>query len=311
MIGRTLRGLLFVLASLTTLLLIAAVIVRFTVRDSMNESIMLYFATPWPVIAGAALVCAIYWVRNGARFLAALLTVLSLVSVVLWLQSDWQWRTAPTARGDLRVVHWNVDRPDWRQVWTFAWLAEQNADIIAIAEREPKKRDMTARWETAFPGYKKVPQPGELLLLVRGEVLSAENQMLGERSYVSTVRVRVRGHEVTVLQADINGTPWISRAKPLGQLMDIIHRHDKEHIILLGDFNTPLDSVDITPLRKELKNAFELVGSGCSATWPAPVPVLTIDQIWSTPGLRPERCQNITLWQSDHRAVVAEFSFTH
>lgn len=309
MIGRTFRGLLFVLASLATLLLIAAVVVRFTIRDGMDGFLMLYFATPWPVIAGASLLCAMYWVRHGARFLAALLTVLSLVSVVLWLQSDWQWRNVPTTHGQLRIVHWNVDRPDWRQVWTFAWLAEQNADIIAIAEREPRQRDMAPRWETAFPGYKQVPQPGELLLLVRGEVLSTENEMLGERSYASTIRVRVRGREVTILQADVNGTPWVSRAKPFGQLMEIVHRHDKEQVILLGDFNTPLDSVDITPLRQELKNAFEAVGSGCAATWPMPVPVLTIDQIWSTSGLHPVRCQNVALWQSDHRAVVAEFNF--
>jgi vancomycin resistance protein VanJ len=310
MIGRTFRGFLFVLASLATLLLIAAVIVRCTSRDSMDGFLMLYFATPWPVIAAAAVVCAMYWVRNGARFIAALLTVLSLISVILWLRHDWQWRTAPTTRGELRVVHWNVDRPDWRQVWTFAWLAEQDADIIAIAEREPKKRNMAARWETAFPGYRQVPRTGELLLLVRGEVLSTEEETLGDRSYANVVRVRVRGREVTVLQADINGTPWVSRGQPLGRLMDIVHRHDKEHVILLGDFNTPLDSVEITPLRQELKNAFETAGSGCSATWPTPVPILTIDQIWSSPSLRPVHCKNVTLWQSDHRAVVAEFEFT-
>ena len=311
MIRSTFRGFLFVLMCLATVALLAAVIVRCTVRDGMEGFLLLFYATPWGVITAGAGVCAWYWFRQGSRFTAAWLTVLSLACLAVWLQNDWQWRPAPTARGQLRVVHWNVDRPDWRQVWTFTWLAEQDADIIAIAEREPKRRNMAARWETAFPGYKQVPQRGETLLLVRGDVLSTKKEMRSEGSYTTAVRVRIRGREVTVLQADINGTPWVSRAKTLGKLADIVRKHRDENLLLVGDFNTPLDSVCFAPIRQELSNAFETAGRGYRATWPMPLPVLSLDQMWTSPGLRAVRCEHIGFWSSDHRAIRAEFDFAN
>ena len=97
------------------------------------------------------------------------------------------------------------------------------------------------------------------------------------------------------------------------QQLDDIAAHlsgpDEARTILVGDFNTPLDSAYIAPLRKEMTNAFEASGSGCAATWPMPLPVLSLDQVWTTPSLRPVRCEHFGSWRSDHRAVVAEIDF--
>lgn len=288
----------------------AAVIVRCTVLDRLHGYLLLYYLTPWPAIAVGAGVCATYWFRRGCRFIAALLVLLSLTTAFAWLAHDWQWRPDTRARGELRIVHWNVDRPDRRQPGTMRWLAAQDADIIAIAEREPKKKDTIERWQTGFPGYRLVPARGETLCLVRGEVLSVvENEIHSYKSYGTSIRVRVRGREITVLQVDINGTPWVSRSEALGQLLAVVQRHRGENLILVGDFNTPLDSVFIAPFRQEMTNAFEAAGSGCAATWPMPFPVLSLDQIWTSPSLRPVRCEHLGSWRSDHRAVRTEIDF--
>ena len=338
MIRRSLAGILFALACSATFLLLAAVIVRFTIQDRWAGFLALYFATPWPVIAAGSAICAVYWFRLGRRRsaarvagspdlhtikpdarmggirrcsrLAALgLAMLCVVAVVGWLTQGWQWRRAKDVRGDLRLVHWNVDRPVWRQAGDFRWLAAQDADIISIAEREPRKIKMKARWQAAFPDYQLVPARGETLLLVRGEVLSVTKEMHFKGSYGVRIQTRIRGREVTVLQVDINGDPLLSRAGALTKIAAIVGQHHDENLILVGDFNTPLDSAYIGLLRKEMTNAFEASGSGCAATWPMPLPVLSLDQVWTTPALRPVRCEHFGSWRSDHRAVVAEIDF--
>ncbi len=338
MIRRSLAGVLFVLACCTTLLLVAAVIVRFTFQDRWAGFLALYFATPWPVIAAGSAIWAVYWFRLGrpgaaaratgspqshaiepgartggvrrfSRFAAAGLVILCAIAVVGWLAQGWQWRRAKDVRGDLRLAHWNVDRPVWRQAGDFRWLAAQDADIISIAEREPRNVKMKARWQAAFPDYQLVPARGETLLLVRGEVLSVTKEMHFKGSFGTRIQTRIRGREVTVLQVDINGTPWLSRSGALTRIAAIVAQHHDENLILVGDFNTPLDSAYIGLLRKQMTNAFEASGSGCAATWPMPLPVLSLDQVWTTPSLRPVRCEHFGSWRSDHRAVVAEIDF--
>jgi endonuclease/exonuclease/phosphatase (EEP) superfamily protein YafD len=85
--------------------------------------------------------------------------------------------------------------------------------------------------------------------------------------------------------------------------------HRSEFLIVLGDFNTPADSAFFRPLRAFATNAFEVAGSGCAATWPMPLPVLSLDQMWTTGRLRAVRCEHMLSWRSDHRAVRAEFDF--
>jgi endonuclease/exonuclease/phosphatase (EEP) superfamily protein YafD len=149
-----------------------------------------------------------------------------------------------------------------------------------------------------------------MLCLVRGEIVSIEEGSLGENSYRSLIHARIRDRDLTVLQVDITGFPRVSRRPPLHALTELVGQHRSECLIVLGDFNTPKDSRFIAPLRAEMTNAFEAAGSGYAATWPLPLPVLTLDQIWTTDRLRAVRCEHMISWRSDHRAVVAEFDFT-
>ena len=309
MIRRSLTGVLRVLACFFTLLILVAVLVRFTVQDRAPGLLMVFFASPWPIISAGSAICAVYWFRCAYRFTAAWLTVVCLMAFAAWLSRDWEWRAATDARGDFRLVHWNIDRPDKRLDGTMRWLAAQDADLISIAEREPKRRSTAARWHAAFPGYQFVPQRGETLLLVRGEVLSTKKELRKDGSFATSIRTRIRGREVTVLQVDINGTFWLSRKRALGRIAEVVRKHRAENLILVGDFNTPRDSAYIEPLRREMTNAFEKTGSGCAATWPVPVPVLSLDQVWLTPSLKPVRCEQFSSWRSDHRAVVTEINF--
>lgn len=309
MIRRSLAGFLGVAACGATLLLAVAPIVRWTVRDRVPGLSLIFYASPWPVIAFGAALCAYYWFRHARRFMAAVLAMECLAALAGWLSHDWQWRASTDIRGELRVVHWNVDRPNKRQAGTMRWLAAQDADIIAVAERQPKTRNTMRRWRAAFPDYESVTARGETLCLVRGQVLSVSKELRDDGSYATVIRTRVRDQEVTVLQVDLNGNLTHDRTAAVKAVRAIVDRHRAEHLILLGDFNTPADSALLAPLRSEMVNTFEAVGSGCQATWPMPFPVLSLDQVWTSSSLRPVHCEHVGSWRSDHRAVVVGLDF--
>jgi len=305
---RVASALLLASAGAATALLAAGLVIHLTVRDTSRLLAAIFYGLPAPLLAGLAALLAIFWARRGARWLAIPVAVAGVVALVAWFREGWHWSPPTDARGALRVVHWNVDRPDWRLAGDVRWLQAQNADVITLAERYPYGKNLRARWQAAFPDYQLAPTDEEMLCLVRGEILSVEDGLLPHASYGTRLRTRIRGRELTILQVDLQAHPLIDRRKPLGLLAEIVARHHADNLLVAGDFNTPLESVHFVPLRAQMTNAFEAIGRGCAATWPR-VPLLSLDQIWTNERLRPVRCTLHASWRSDHRAVVAEFDF--
>ena len=292
-----------------TVLLALAVLVRLTVRDSLFGPSILFYIAPWPVIAAGAGAAAFFWRWKKRPLPAAAVVLLAVAALAAWLQSSWQRHPRPAARGALRVVHWNVSRPALGLPAIARWLRAQDADVITLAEGHSRSRSTLARWQAELPEYSAVELPGEMTCLVRGRILAREDRLLAAKSYCTLIHTEVRGHPLTILQTDIYGSPFRSRAPAFTHLGTLALDHSAENLIVLGDFNTPRESALLTPLRAHLQNAFESAGDGLAETWPMPLPVLSLDQIWTSPSLRTVYCEHGHSLHSDHRAVIADFVF--
>jgi endonuclease/exonuclease/phosphatase family metal-dependent hydrolase len=110
-----------------------------------------------------------------------------------------------------------------------------------------------------------------------------------------------------VFVVDFDARPGYSRIPGLKLLSDLTEGLKGQPVLIMGDFNTPPDSIGFLPLRKHLRQTFETVGHGYAPTWPFPVPVLQLDQMWVNEELKTGSCHHGNCWASDHRPVVAEF----
>lgn len=306
---KSLAGLLVLGAHAATFLLAVAVLLRLTVRDQFDGFSILFYLTPWLVMAAGAGTLALFWRWKKWRRTAWLGAGLALAAGVAWLGSNWFWHPVPPQRGALRVVHWNTSRPTWTLPAVARWLRAQDADVIALAEGYRRRGSNAARWRAELPGYEVVEFPGEMTCLVRGRILACESRMFAANSYGALLHVEVRGHLLTLFQADITPRPRQSRRASFRLLTELVQPYLGENLIVLGDFNTPRESVHLAPLRADLTNAFEAAGRGLADTWPMPLPVLALDQIWSSRRLRAVSCAHGHSLLSDHRAVVADFDF--
>jgi len=288
---------------------------RLTVRDSVDFLAPIYYGTPWPVLAALTLPFVFVVWRNPKMVLGVL--VVAHLFAGAWILESWRSNEPAQGTADFKLVQWNVDRPIRRLKGTTARIRQFDADLVTIAEPMPVERlgvpsrsvELKENWRRELPDYSSVFADGNLLMLVRGEVVAERHETLAKGSYYSLYDLKLKGHPLRVLQIDVYGHPTSSRRDALQAIVSLADSLQDQPLIIAGDFNTPRDSVFFDPLRTHHRNAWDACGVRGADTWPWPVPVLSLDQIWSNNWLKPLRCQTAGNWRSDHLWVEAEFMF--
>ncbi|HUQ69752.1 MAG TPA: endonuclease/exonuclease/phosphatase family protein, partial [Planctomycetaceae bacterium] len=163
-------------------------------------------------------------------------------------------------------------------------------------------------WRACHSDYQIVVPHAELLLAVRGRVLDQGDRPLGEFSHAGWLDAEIAGRTVRAVVVDIASNPMISRREPLSELGEWLHCHNKVPQVVMGDFNTPDESVWFAPFRPEFRETFRTAGRGYAPTWPWPAPVLKLDHIWVNRQVDVRRAWQTSTWHSDHRPQWAELA---
>jgi endonuclease/exonuclease/phosphatase family metal-dependent hydrolase len=180
---------------------------------------------------------------------------------------------------------------------------------MGFVEAGPDDPNAVAEWRRDFPEHQSVFFGNGMVLLFQGTVFETSQGGLGRGSHYGRAVLEWQGQRVTVFLVDIHSNPFFSREDSLRKLTGLVSA-SLGPVVLMGDFNTPSDSVHFDSLRLGFQNAFEAGGQGNAATWPVPVPVLAIDHIWTNRKVYVHRARQAGSTQSDHEAVFAELSFS-
>ena len=280
-------------------LALVALALRLTVRDRVPVAATLFYATPLPVVAVLLIAAAACWRRRrGAAALAigALVAAMAVAPAILT-------RPAAAGRADgkaVRLLLWNVGhRGD--ATYTRQCVARFAPDVVVLVETGRVSRGAIRAWD--WPAT--VATDG-MLVLAKESVHDEGPLDLGDAGLARSFVVRSKGASIRLVVADVSSNPFVRRKAPLAALA----RHATETagpLVVLGDFNTPAESVWFDPLRREFANAFELAGRGWAPTWPVPLPVLQVDHVWLR-GLTPARTRHGWVRGFDHRPVIVDLS---
>ena len=283
-------------------------LLRLTARDSVDSFAVLFYATPWPVLSVLPLGEAAVWFARKRRSVAALLLALSAGCIAIWLTQSYFPPRAAQQPSDLRVLFWNAEHPKKRLPTVIAKVSSANADLIGIAETEATKPADKQRWKNTFPTYSIHNLAGGLLFLSRSKSNLIESGPLGLGGDYHVLKTRVHGTDTIVIFANLSAAPFRSRRPAFERLNKVLGRYAGDEIILMGDFNTPRESVFFTELRKTMQHAFETAGSGFAETWPVPIPVLSLDHVWTSGQFTITGCKLGWWLVSDHRPVIVELT---
>lgn len=305
-LGRWLAGLVGWLAGWPLLVLVVAVVVlRLVWRDRIDSLAFVYYASPpllLAVLAGFSL-----WVcRRTRRRIAAGAGAVLLIGCGLWgLGQAWAWPWRRVAPADLRVCQWNVARgvAGWRGV--AAQLRALDADLIGVVEAGRTTPKRIAFWKEAFPDYQQTPLFDEMLLMSRcGKLETIKVGRVKYRLRYQIARLTLDDKSFIVFLLDLPSTVTYPRTRTFAAINDLLAPYADEPHLILGDFNTPSDSVYFDRWRATRVNAAKVAGRGYEPTWPNPVPLLMIDQIWAHGLLFTDYRAHFTL-RSDHCPIVA------
>lgn len=258
------------------------------------------------------LACVTAWL-SGRRTLAALCAAPAVVAVVLSLLTG--IGPGPTTRAEdrpsdapptTRVLLWNVCRGQFGWDGVADDIRRFDADIVALVEvrGEAEKRDF---WAGRFPTHSVSVVDDGMVLLARGHTTRlAHHNLSGGKSHVYRVTLHQKPPVLMVL-TDIDARPLSDRQIPLASLASVAAPLSNEPTVVLGDFNTPSDSIWLEGLAEQYRNAFDVGGVGWRPTWPMIAPVLDLDQFWVSRGVDVVSCRGMWSAHSDHRPVVLTF----
>lgn len=286
---------------------VVAIVVRLTIRDRVPGIAALFYAAPPAVLAAGALGAAGLWGARRALRPAGMALVLALACAGWWRETAWFSNDPlPAAPGAVRLLFWNTSHGNGRWGEIARRIRASDADVIGLVEAQVERPSGESYWREAVPGYH-LHQGEGAAFLSRGRFLEPPSRhVIGPRSRCHEFVVEAQGRPLHILLVDLTSNPCSPRGGPIRALWGILEGRLSGPLVVMGDFNTPSDSVFLDPWRERLSNAFEARGRGLAATWPAPLPVLSLDQLWASPSVRILRCEHSGGWPSDHRSVLAD-----
>lgn len=264
------------------------------------------FYLPSVVVAATIFLLSGYATLRRRRRAALALALLALLPAVAVVAVENRWRSLPARKlaTDLRVVAWNVaDFPRGIER-AAALLRPLDADLILLSEapgRPPREL------ERLLGGRLRLTPAGAMALYARNAPLEIEWLAREPSLQVAIARWPVEGRSLGILAVNVISSPLVARDPLLDRVLGMIREHQPD--IVLGDFNAPRRSRALAALPPGFHHAYDVAGSGWSATWPAALPLLAIDQTIVGPQLEVRGYELRTTSISDHRLQIADLDF--
>lgn len=276
---------------------------HFIIKDRYFHTGVIFYATPLPLTIIMGFVISLFFLRNRKTliFLIAVNLGVSIYFFTHYFGSP----IKPNSGKTYTALLWNVaeNRPLPTDI-LIKHIKETNADVVALIEAYRVSNDDKDILESAFPEYEFKALYGTMLIGVRGSIENITFKAKTNVCKLNYITAMIDQEKTHILMVDINAVPMIDKAIPLGIVDQYLKNNEVN--IMLGDFNTPYESIFFKPFKTDL-NSFHPYSIGMSSTWPLPTPVIEIDQIWVDKSFQPIKLKKYAYPESDHKMLVGYY----
>jgi endonuclease/exonuclease/phosphatase (EEP) superfamily protein YafD len=280
-------------------------LVRVTVRDESPVWAAIYYALPLIVMAALLALAALIWLAIGHRRVGAACAAAMVAFAGLWLVRTTYAKPCVTHDGDVRVMLLNTARghAGWDEI--ARELPPFDVDIIGLVEAGGKGPARQQFWEENFPEHHVYLPGGGLAILTRGDLRRVSVHRLDGISRYADAEIDLEGRLLHLILTDFDASPRFDRKRMIGAVFRAAQSEPDVPTIVMGDFNTPIDSLWFERVRPRFHHVFEAAGSGMLVTWPEPLPLVAIDHMWVSDGIKATCAAIESHMMSDHRLVSA------
>ena len=291
------------------IVLLLILIVHIFLKDRFFISYVLFYATPLPVIVCFSSFCA-YSHRKSKKTLIAL-SILTLALGFFWISSSYSFNKPVEQSGkNIKILFWNTARIKKHPSDTLVKLLNQSsADFIGLVEAGNLTEESISEYRKRLTGYTIKNLPGGMLCMVKGNVQTTTYGKFPNRTRYNLLEVEINKNAYHIMIVDIGSNPFFSKADSFKEIITALP--DKEHTIIMGDFNTPYNSVFFQFFKDNYYHAFKEAGTGFAATWCFGIPILQIDHIWVSRDLKPTVLKKNYHLISDHAKLLLKIDVSN
>ncbi|TYA74322.1 endonuclease/exonuclease/phosphatase family protein [Seonamhaeicola marinus] len=208
-----------------------------------------------------------------------------------WLKSSYYKNDYKEEKG-FEVLLWNAARINGLD----EAISENgnDSDVIVLIEYDKENR---LNIETSYPNYYFYLSKEGIGVFSKTPIKIVKESTSNSNSTV----LNFKTNEYNFYAVDVSANILNSRKEALLYVESKINVDKKT--IVLGDFNTPTESVHFHFFKEKFKNAFSEKGNGFRETWFWNIPLLSLDHIWISKELNILNTMKICTWKSDHVLV--------
>ncbi len=278
-------------------LLLVGITLHLTVRDGIDSLVVVFYIMPLMVLLGLALCLAFF--RRGRRM------ALAFAALILagWTARSFTLHSpGPPNNDEVRMLFWNLNRPTEPSQPLIDLIKELRPDFVSCDEPGINAESNVAAYKAALPGYDCQFMPRGILWLSRYPSKYRARGRLDSLGAYAVFDAALQGRTQRFVTIDVYGPPMLPRTGQLNEALSFTN-HDPK-VIVLGDFNTPTESVHFDPYRSEgLQDGLTAGNRGFRETWFYGLPLLSLDHIWLGKDWQVLEARKIWKTNSDHAAV--------
>jgi endonuclease/exonuclease/phosphatase (EEP) superfamily protein YafD len=287
-----------------TLLLALGLALHLTLADRSGLLRAVFYALPWPAMAAGWLVASLLW--SWRTTAGVLCLVLALGCGAWWFAVSCRFTPSSphSSTPRLKVLSWNMAHEKLPSADLQMLLETFKPDIAGLVEVGSRHSDPAPLVTTLPPGYTAQKLDHAMAVVVRGSVRVLHEVEIGNVSKFAALELTIDGALWRLIIVDGTSRPSVTREDVLTRVLAEAQSHPRT--LMVGDFNTPIESALFDPWRASLHHAFNDSGRGFRETWPRQLPMLTIDHVWSSRDIPPLSTEKRWLESSDHAALLVE-----
>lgn len=293
-----------VLRVITWLALLTGILLQLWLKDRHVSWALFFYAMPKPCLIGLALVLAIDSRRVRWRQMVAVTAMISLM--IWWTVTSLSFAAGPdksAGPNEVTLLYWNLCRPSQLDREAVELVKELNPHFAAFVEPGKNVSQLLPSYEALLPGYTAAWMPRGILWLSRVPSRYRERGKLDGAGAYARFEVNGLGPVFPVVVADVTPHFFHSREQQLAEAL--AQSQERNDAIIVGDFNTPLESAMLDDYRARFTNALEVGSTGFRETWPMGLPLLSIDHVWVGKDWEVIEAKKIwCLTGSDHAAIL-------
>ncbi len=275
-----------ILQFINVVIILSLIASHFVIKERTFWSSLFFYGFPLPVIIVVVLALTLFLTKQWRRYNLIIASVLLLI----WLSKSFKVHIPDTIKEtDLEVVFWNASREN-----TFELAFNENGDIPNVMVLVESPENDIEKFKQKYPNYYFYKSDRELFIFSKTAIdIKSENT-----SKYGTTVIDFKTAGVGFYAVDVQGSTDVPREWELNFVNKSIKR--KDNTIVLGDFNTPYESIYLKQLKTDFNQAFNKKGNGFRETWFYNIPLLSLDHIWVSKDLKILKSEKIFTTKSDH-----------